>query len=115
MVRAICCVGLLGLVAALASATPAETEQQKPPVDLLGVLSKAYNLPDGVPAPTPLKDAIEHIAFQMGITLLIDEEAYKAEGIQEVAAQPVRLPKIVGLRLRTVLRLLTNQINGTFL
>jgi hypothetical protein len=78
-------------------------------------LSKPISLDRGIDANTPLKDALEFLTDRYDITILVDTNAFKAEGQEAVEDQPVRLPKMVGVSLGTVLRLLTGQINGTYL
>jgi hypothetical protein len=75
-------------------------------------LHSPVNLDKGIDADTPLKDAIEFLADKYAFPMLIDTKAFEAIGVQKVEEQPVSLPKLVGVSLRTVLRLLMGQIKG---
>jgi hypothetical protein len=78
-------------------------------------MSRPINLERGIDAQTPLKDALEFLSDRYELTILVDSQAFKAEGTDAVEDQPVKLPKMIGVSLGTVLRLLTAQVNGTFL
>jgi DNA-directed RNA polymerase subunit K/omega len=75
-------------------------------------LEISVNLDKGIDASTPLKDAIEFLSDRYDLTMLIDSKAFEAIGVQKVEEQPVQLPKMVGVSMRTVLRLLLAQIKG---
>lgn len=68
-----------------------------------------------IDANTQLKDALDMIQDQLGMTILVDNEAFKEEGVPEVEQQPVRLPKLTNVKWRTILRLLLSQVQGDFL
>ncbi len=70
---------------------------------------------DGFEANTPLKEALGFLSERYGITILMDIEAFKETGVMEPENQPVKLPKMVNVRLDTVLRLLLAQANATFI
>jgi len=42
-------------------------------------------------------------------------EAFKADGKEAVGDSPVKLPKMIGIRLNTVLHRLLGQVDGTYL
>ena len=75
-------------------------------------LATPVNLDKGIDANTPLKDALEFLADRYDLTLIIDSKAFEAIGVQKVEEQPVQLPKMVGVSMTTVLRLLLAQIKG---
>jgi len=75
-------------------------------------LATPVNLDKGIDANTPLKDALEFLADRYDLTLIIDSKAFEAIGVQKVEEQPVALPKMVGVSMTTVLRLLLAQIKG---
>jgi tetratricopeptide (TPR) repeat protein len=84
--------------------------------DLQNKLSKPITLDKGIDPNTQLKDALEFLSDRYDITILVDSAAFKADNQDDnVEEKPVRLPKMVGVSLGTVLRLLTAQVNGTFL
>jgi hypothetical protein len=78
-------------------------------------LAKPVTLEIGLGDNTPLKEAVEFISDRYDITLLVATQAFEAEGTTDVEAQPVKLPKLIGVKLSTVLRLLAAQIHGTYL
>jgi tetratricopeptide (TPR) repeat protein len=64
---------------------------------------------------TPLREALSHIAERYGLTILIDTEAFKADNNQpDIEAQPIKLPRLVGVSLTTALRAVLAQVNGTY-
>ena len=64
---------------------------------------------------TPLREALSHIAERNSMTILIDDEAFKADsGQPDIEAQPIRLPRLTNVRLRTVLRAILEQVNGDY-
>jgi hypothetical protein len=83
--------------------------------DMKNKLAKPVTLEEGIAANTPLRDALGFLSDRYDITILVDTQAFKAEGNDTVEETPVRLPKMIGVSLATVLRLLTAQANGTFL
>jgi hypothetical protein len=71
---------------------------------------------DGFEPNTPLKEALGFLTERYGITILMDTEAFKADlQIMEPDNQPVKLPRMVNVRLETVLRLLLAQASATFI
>lgn len=64
---------------------------------------------------TPLREALNHIAERYGLTILVDTEAFKADnGEPDIENKPIKLPRLVAIRLRTVLRNLLQQAQGDF-
>jgi Mg-chelatase subunit ChlD/tetratricopeptide (TPR) repeat protein len=78
-------------------------------------LARPVTLDKGIEANTPLREALEFISDRYDVTVLVDTQAFKAEGNDTVEETPVKLPKMNGVSLATVLRLLTAQANGTYL
>src|SRR5439155_22542514 len=65
---------------------------------------------------TPLREALSHLAERYGLTILVDTEAFKTDNNQpDIENQPIKLPKLVGVSLATVLRAVLAQVNGTLL
>lgn len=63
----------------------------------------------------PLEEVLGHISQRYGLTILIDEDAFKDDfQIIEVGKMPAKLPKMVEVPASTVLRLLVKQIQGGF-
>src|SRR5262249_32779573 len=79
---------------------------------LIAGLHKPINLDAGIDANTPLKDALEFISEKADVPFIVDSKAFESIGIQKVEEQPVSLPKMTGVRLKDVLRLLLGQIRG---
>lgn len=64
-------------------------------------------------ADTPLEDALSFISSRHGINILIDTEAFKRNlQVMEPQKSHVCLPKMVNIKLSTVLQLLVEQAQG---
>jgi hypothetical protein len=64
---------------------------------------------------TPLREALSHIAERYGITILVDKEAFQTiQNQPDIDAQPVKLPRLVGVKLVTALRVVLQQVAGDF-
>jgi hypothetical protein len=61
------------------------------------------------------KDALQHLSDRHEVTILIDTQAFKNETGSNIEDQLVRLPRMVNVRLSTVLRLLLEQVHATYL
>jgi hypothetical protein len=104
-----------------AAPTPANEEKDtaiarkteaNPAAVLRAKLAERVDLPNGFEANTTLKDALDFISETYGLPITVDEEAFQAIEVQKVADQPVSLPKMKGVRLSTVMRLLLKQVKG---
>jgi hypothetical protein len=110
-----CCLCVTLAVTASVHAAPEGTaDEESRFAELAGKLAKPVKLEAGF-INTPLKDALEFLSEQYQLPMLVDTEAFKAEGIQEVEAAPLRLQKMVGVRLSAVLQLSLAQVNGAYL
>ncbi|HEV3115748.1 MAG TPA: hypothetical protein VGY58_01765 [Gemmataceae bacterium] len=89
---------------------PARAE--KPAESLRQKLGEAVGLPNGIQPNTPLRDALEFIGDRHEVTILVDAPAFKEDGVENIEEVPVRLPRMSGIRLDTVLRALAGQIKG---
>src|SRR5262249_6537692 len=69
-------------------------------------LSSPITLDKGIEANTPLKEALEFLSDKFDVTILVNSPAFKQEGTDAVEDLPVRLPRMTGVSLGTVLRLL---------
>lgn len=68
---------------------------------------------DGFEPNTPLREALGFISEHFGVRILMDTTAFRDDlGIMEPEQQPLKLPKMVGVPLHTVLQLLTAQAQG---
>jgi hypothetical protein len=64
---------------------------------------------------TPLREALSHISERYGLTILVDVEAFKADNNDpDIENRPIKLPRLVGVRLRTALRVIFQQVAGDF-
>jgi hypothetical protein len=64
---------------------------------------------------TPLKEALSHIGERYGLTMLVDVNAFRTDmNFDDVGASPVKLPRLVNVKLRTVLRETLRQVEGDF-
>jgi hypothetical protein len=64
---------------------------------------------------TPLREALSHIAERYGLTILVDKEAFQTiQNQPDIEAQPVKLPRLVGVKLVTALRAVFQQVGGDF-
>lgn len=89
-----------------------KAEAPKRGKDLRAALAKRINLEKGIDPNTPLKDALDFLAEETGVNIIIDSQAYAAIGVQKPEEQPVSLPRMRNIRLSHVLRLLLGQIKG---
>jgi hypothetical protein len=63
----------------------------------------------------PLKDALGFIQERYGIQMVMDNVSFQTDlGIPDFENQMVRMPRVVGVKIRTVLRLILAQVNGNF-
>jgi hypothetical protein len=93
-------------------------EEKAPPrqagIDWPATLKKSVNLPQGI-NPMSLSEAVENLQDLFGITIIIDSQAFRTDlSDDDVEGKQVKLPKMNGVRLSTVLRLLTEQFNGAY-
>jgi type II secretory pathway component GspD/PulD (secretin) len=64
---------------------------------------------------TLLREALSFVADRYGMTILVDTDAFKVDQNQpDIESQPVRLPKVVQVKILTALRAILQQINGDF-
>jgi len=64
----------------------------------------------------PLREAVAFFQQTFGLTIVIDTEAFKTDlQIAEVENQQVKLPRLRGVKLETLLRKVISQVNGVLL
>ncbi len=74
------------------------------------------NLEKGVDPNTKFQDAVDFFSQKAGVLILVDTAAFKADfQIDNVTEQPIWLPKLIGLRLSTMLAKLSAAVGGTYL
>lgn len=89
-----------------------ESEEEKKSKKLRASLAQPVNLDKGIDAHTPLKDALDFLADRYDLTILFDTAAFEAIGVQKPQEQPVQLPRMVGVKLEVVLKMLLAQVKG---
>ena len=84
------------------------------PPELLTKLQKIVSLKDAIDAPLDL--ALADLADQHGLNakFLLDVTAFKDAGLEDVKAANVKLDKLEGVKLQTILEALLKQVQGTF-
>src|SRR5438552_8942547 len=70
---------------------------------------QAY-LEKGIDANTPLKDVMEFLKDRYDISIVIDTQAFKAKGIEDVEGSAIHLPKLIRVNLGTILQVTLKQI-----
>jgi WD40 repeat protein len=79
-------------------------------------LSRPVDLAKAIPPNTPLRDVLEFLQDRYRVWIIPDQAAFKADQqVDNINDQMVSLPRMVGVTLPTVLRLVTAQLNGTYI
>jgi hypothetical protein len=79
------------------------------------VLSRTVNLEKGLD-PMPLREAVDNLQDLFGLGILIDDFAFRRDlSDDDVGGKQVRLPRIRGARIGTILRFVSDQVNGAFI
>jgi hypothetical protein len=106
--------GAVVVLLSLAVAAPAPAADQVKTV--IKKLSMPIDLEKGIDKDTPLQDALAFLSDRYDLTILIDVQAFKEEPqVKEIENTKVRLAKMKGIPLGTVLRLVLDQANSTAL
>lgn len=63
----------------------------------------------------PLRDASAFLQDRYHIPIIIDTEAFKAENKPDVESTEMKMPKVAGIKLRQILRIFLDQIQGDYL
>jgi hypothetical protein len=91
------------------------TPRAKRAQEIRNRLAAPITLERGIEANTTLKDAMESLSDQTGVQIVSNTMAFKQDAmIESVDDQTVRLPKIIGVKFSTVLRLVADQVGGTY-
>lgn len=61
---------------------------------------------------TPLKDALEFLSDRYDVKVVIDTKAFETIGVPKALERPVTLPRLAGVRLDAVLRMILEQVRG---
>ncbi len=76
-------------------------------------LQKTVNLPKGIEANTRFQDALDSVAERWKLDIQVDVKLFRKRGVQDVQNQPIMLPRLVNVRLATVLELVARQVDGS--
>jgi hypothetical protein len=63
----------------------------------------------------PLKDVLEFLSEKYELTFIVDTQAFDRIGKRTVEDEQVRLPKMPGVALGTILRFILSQVNGSLI
>jgi hypothetical protein len=77
-------------------------------------LSRPVNLEKGIEANTSLREALEFIGDRYDTTIFVDAQAFKAENLDPIEEMHVHLPRMIGIRLSTILGLLLAQVGADY-
>ena len=75
-------------------------------------LNMPITLDRGIDVSAPLKDAVEFLSDRYDVPFLFDTRGFEAIGVMKVEYQPVQLPPMAGVKLKTVLQMLLSQVKG---
>jgi hypothetical protein len=100
------------LLAGSPDSDPVFYSENSPARMLREKLARPITLDKGIGPSCTLNDALEFLSEQYAITIIVDSNAFASIGVMKVEEQPVQLPKMSGVPLSTVLRLLVGQIKG---
>jgi hypothetical protein len=76
------------------------------------LLARPIDLEKEIEPNTPLKEALDFLAERHGFTYVFDRRSFDVIGVQKVEEQAVQLPRLKGVPLSEVLRLLLTQLKG---
>src|SRR5437870_9547799 len=80
---------------------------------IASVLSQPIKLEKTFAAKTSLSEALDVLSERTGLPIYIDRHAFHAAiGAEDVGKMPVKLPRVLGARLASVLRLLLKEISA---
>jgi hypothetical protein len=86
---------------------------QRPSKRFRDVFGKSVSLAEGLPAGTPLLEALGTLSDRFDITLFLDTKAFERAGVKDIARQPVKLPALHNVRLAAVLKELLDPLGAT--
>jgi WD40 repeat protein/tRNA A-37 threonylcarbamoyl transferase component Bud32 len=79
-------------------------------------LTRLVDLEKAIPPNTQLRDVVEFLRDRYRVPIIPDQAAFKADQqVDNINEQMVALPRMVGVNLPTVLRLVTAQLHGTYI
>jgi hypothetical protein len=77
-------------------------------------LNTSVELSKGLPADTPLSDALEYLEDRFDLTLYLDTKAFERAGIKSIGERPVKLAAHENVSLAAVLQELLDPADATF-
>src|SRR5439155_5119114 len=100
---------------ATAPADPPAAQPRASAEKLVAKLNEAVNVDKEIDN-TPLKDVLGFLSDKYGMTFIVDVQAFDRDNANKtVEDKPVRLPRMPGVTLRTLLRYVLAQVQGTVL
>src|SRR4051794_36147215 len=105
---------LAAILAAAVSCLAPGTASAQDRAAVLEKLEKPIHLEKGIPAGTTLEQALEDLRETYTLKIRFDMRAFELLRQYDVKTWPVRMPKVVGINLRTVLRLLLDQADARY-
>src|SRR5262249_26256608 len=96
----------------VADAKPNKAKAAAKARQLQAKMTEFVDLEDGIPPNTTVGDALEYLGKKFDLEFVVDEDAFKAIEVAKAKEQTVELPKLKGIRLGAVLRLLFGQVRG---
>ncbi len=94
---------------------PSAKRPPEPGQEIRQKLEQPSPLERGIDHDTPLSDAIEYLSSRHDVPILINHQTFAAVGVQDIEMARVWLPRMLGMKLSTVLKLLVDQVNGAYL
>jgi len=99
-------------LAGIPDTEPSPYRDSSPAHELRQKLSQPITLEKGIGPSATLNDALELLSDRYGLTIIVDSNAFAAIGVQKVEETAVQMPRMSGVPLATVLRLLVGQVKG---
>jgi hypothetical protein len=91
---------------------PVLYQESGPAHKLREKLESKVTLEKGIGPSATLNDALDFLSDRYDVNIIIDTQAFTAIGVQKPEETSVQLPRMTGVSLATVLRLLLGQVKG---
>ena len=118
MFRPTNCLGLPGVLLAciLTGVSPAiPASAGNPASTAKEIRDKLVSLEKGFPDNTSLREALEFLSDRYDVQFIINARQFQEENAGSPDKMKVQLPRMMNVRLATILRLLLAQVHGTYL
>jgi hypothetical protein len=99
-------------LAGVADPEPFSYRDSSPAHELRQKLNHPVTLDKGIGPSATLNDALEFLSDRYDLTIIVDSNAFAAIGVQKAEETSVQLPRMSGVPLSTVLRMLVGQVKG---